>query len=248
MQLLMLKMVIKALFVGDEIDVNTYGNPDDTNTVGLGITGIGNYDADTGLFIQRADNTKWNAGIRCKNIQTGIIVENPKGGGMTVDNAGINGVAVNNPNDYAFLANGGKRGLSSSGASECGVNVANAPIGLNIASSITNLGIQLHDTGIKFSDDSSTLFKITRSVIQIESVTIPAHSTVEKTFTPTTYSVTPDETININPYSSIPNGLMWSSRINGTTFVIRLGNVTNNDITLSASTWLATYFKFSKDN
>ena len=62
-----------GIFQCAELDVDTYAVA--ATTKGIGLNGVGNYNATVGIEMQRADATKWIKGIHILNALTGIQIE-----------------------------------------------------------------------------------------------------------------------------------------------------------------------------
>jgi hypothetical protein len=64
-----------GVFQAIEADVDTYASG--ATTKGIGLNGVGNYNATVAVEIIRADSSKWNRAIYIANSLTGIQIETP---------------------------------------------------------------------------------------------------------------------------------------------------------------------------
>ena len=221
-----------GMAIGIEVDVNNYSD-DATNTVGVGITGIGTKDCEAGLSIGREDKTsKWIVGARIFKSKTGITINKPTTG-MIIDEASTVGIALNNADTTVegLQVTNGVKGIAVSNT-ETGIIIRNA----------SDIGINLNSQGIRYTPNHDILdhFRLVRTT---DEKVISPNSTYEF-FAGEYEGLSVDYAISVSPSFSVPSGLMWCARINGNQPVIRVTNVTAKDITIPSGAWICHIDKF----
>lgn len=222
-----------GMAIGIEVDVNNYSDSA-TNTVGVGITGIGTKDCEAGLTVGREDTTsKWIVGARISRSRTGMTINKPTSG-IIIDQASSVGIALNNLETTA-------EGLQITNGNR-GISVSNTNTGIIIRNA-SDIGVNLNSQGIRYATNHNVWdhFRLVRTTNE----TVIAPNSTYEFFTNEYEGLNVDLTISVSPAFEVPTGLTWCARVNGNQPVVRLSNVTANGILIPSGTWIFHIAKFT---